>query len=243
MEELGWLDPRTEHRLPHSNGAQRVSEELWPRRGPDDKWRTVAGEPVAKADLRARFNYHGRDKRRASPYGGWRDKQAQIAGKSTSVQLEDGSWKRDSHAEDARCGSTRMERHTAAEAANGGHREASRGPGSWGSCKAVGEMLGRAGVDPETGEAFPAGSCLPHLEDIAATDPNEGPFTFDNGPTDLPVLTTSAEGHRQWIETSESVGQRDRVARDWLAHFGGPHRLSSLPVTPNVRGSQVIPQP
>eukprot|EP00966_Prymnesium_polylepis_P125771 2907983-Prymnesium_polylepis.1 len=92
---------------------------------------------------------------------------------------------------DAQCGRTRQERYEAAgrtrrdsedawEAAHDGHRRESRGPGSWGSSKAVNEMLGRAGVDPETDEAFPGGDCLPHLEDIAATDPNEGPFTFGN---------------------------------------------------------------
>ena len=91
--------------LPHSNGAKRMSEEVWPRRSPghDDKaWRTVSGEPVAKSDAGAAFSFFKADPRLGcSNWGVWRDKNKKDAGARDAVQQADGSFRRNYAAEAA----------------------------------------------------------------------------------------------------------------------------------------------
>jgi hypothetical protein len=90
-------------------------------------------------------------------------------------------------------------------------------------------MLGRAGVDPETGARIPKGTLLPHLERIALEHPNDGPFTFATKVPDLGVDQT-------WFEAPEMVQARTEVAERWLEHYGPLVRLSGLSETHNTVG-------
>ena len=102
-------------------------------------------------------------------------------------------------------------------------RRASRG--SREVTRACCEMLGRKWRDPATGEAIEPSTCMEHIMTIAACDPNGYAFTFGGA---SPILSTNADGLRQWIEARAMVESRNAVAQRWLTHFGPPKPLSSL---------------
>ena len=117
----------------------------------------------------------------------------------------------------------------AREAAGLQRRRQSRGLGGFGSHLAVNLMLGRSAVDPATGDRISEGTILPHLEYIARTHPNTGPFTFDTPRPDLGANQT-------WIEKPEMVSARTAVAEKWFAHYGPLSALEDLPVTVHTTG-------
>jgi hypothetical protein len=256
-ELLGW------NGLPHSNGAKRMSEEVWPRRSPgheDKAWRTASGEPVSKSGAGALFSFDKADPRPGrSPWGVWKDVQQKIAGMSDAVQHADGSFKRDHAAEAAR-------RTTAVQQADGSFKrdhaaEAARRTTTHAERETAYEI---AHPDEETGQPKRRDSRGPgtwgssraccEMLGRKGRDPvtneaiksstclphiEEIALGDPNGNeftfgSASPALSTDANRRRQWIETAETASKRDGVAERWIAHFGPVIPLSSLPKRPQT---------
>ena len=251
-ELLGW------NGLPHSDGAKRMSEEVWPRRSPgheDKAWRTASGEPVSKSGAGAQFSFEKADPRPGrSRWGVWKDVQHKIAGKSTAILQADGSFKRDYVKEEAARstailqadGSFKRDYVTEEAARTTTHAEREADYEIANPDEETGEPTRRASRGP--GSWGSSRACCEMLG-RKGHDPVTGEALesstclphikkialgdpngneFTFGSAS-PALSTDANGRRQWIETAETVAKRDAVAHRWLAHFGPAVRLSSLP--------------
>ena len=155
---------------------------------------------------------------------------------------DDGTYKRDWEREEERRSTTIAEReeryeieHPDEETGEPKRRD-SRGPGSWGSCRACNELFGRAGTDLVSREKYEASKCAEHVMRIAVSDPNGSDFTFVTASP--PLSTASVPRAPPQLSTAQrlsftvapaDVPKHDACAQRYCSHFGPPALLSSLP--------------